>query len=140
MRISRGDVAVFLSIPGLLVGVYLYPYMPHTRYGLCAFRMLTGIKCPSCGVLHSMASMVHGDLHAALKHNPVGPFVLATLILFFLHMVYVRVRGWPYIPDQPSAVMLFFSHRVWGRVGALLVIGLFVQWAFYLFREVFQGI
>jgi hypothetical protein len=46
----------------------------HQQIGLkpCAFWMLTGLPCPSCGMTTSFALLMHGDLAGSLQANSVG--------------------------------------------------------------------
>jgi hypothetical protein len=48
----------------------------------CLFRALTGWQCPFCGGTRMGASLLHGDVAAAFRYNPlalVGLVVLAAL-------------------------------------------------------------
>ncbi|MDP3399090.1 MAG: DUF2752 domain-containing protein [Bacteroidales bacterium] len=48
--------------------------------GLCLFKTVTGIPCPSCGSTRSVLSIVDGDFGQALIHNPIG-FILALMLV-----------------------------------------------------------
>ena len=49
-------------------------YGTHEQLGLppCAFRLITGVPCPSCGMTTSFAYVVRGRLLAAVLVNPGG--------------------------------------------------------------------
>ena len=47
--------------------------------GLCLFKRVTGIPCPSCGSTRSVLSMLNGDFMAAIRWNPFG--ILLTMLL-----------------------------------------------------------
>jgi hypothetical protein len=49
----------------------------------CAFRGLTGIPCPGCGLTRSFVSLAHGQWRAAWSYNPAGWFFFA-IVLFQL--------------------------------------------------------
>ena len=90
-RVRAAVVAVAAGLV-LLFGAaaWLNPYGPdgtprgmgtHTQLGLpeCNFLRLTGVPCPSCGMTTSFALLMHGDIAASLRTNPVG-----TLLAVFL--------------------------------------------------------
>jgi hypothetical protein len=52
--------------------------LPFSRgYTFCAFRRVTGIPCPGCGMTRAMAALARGQLVAALHLHPFAPLVLA---------------------------------------------------------------
>jgi len=72
-------VAIALALAGALgLARWLEPddrgYGTHEQLGLppCAFRALTGIPCPSCGMTTSFAWVVRGHLRAAARTNLAG--------------------------------------------------------------------
>lgn len=52
----------------------------------CLFRLITGLKCPGCGVSHMLLAIIHGDFRRAFRENAA---VLLTLPL----TAYVFIRG-----------------------------------------------
>ncbi|MGH9169764.1 MAG: DUF2752 domain-containing protein [Acidimicrobiales bacterium] len=44
---------------------------------LCPFRLLTGHRCPLCGLTTSVGLLVHGHPAAALRSHPIGPLAVA---------------------------------------------------------------
>jgi hypothetical protein len=46
-------------------------------FTVCAFRRLTGIPCPGCGLTRAMAALARGELLLALHFHPFAPLVLA---------------------------------------------------------------
>ena len=51
------------------------PYLPP-----CIFRALTGYRCPSCGMTHSVNALLSGDLPEALRQNALIPAAALLLI------------------------------------------------------------
>ena len=51
----------------------------HERLGLapCAFRTLTGLPCPMCGLTTSVCHLVRSEWREAIRAHPAGPPVLA---------------------------------------------------------------
>lgn len=64
----------------------------------CWFRRLTGLPCPTCGATRSALSLVHGDLLAALRYNPlifvcyVGTIILNVYCAGVLFFQFPRLR------------------------------------------------
>ena len=50
---------------------------------VCAFRRMTGLPCPGCGLSRSWTLTAHGRLRAAVGRHPFGPltFMAASLIV-----------------------------------------------------------
>ena len=53
----------------------------------CPFHLLTGLKCPACGVTRMCVRLLRLDFPGAFRENP-GLFLLSPAILFllFLHI------------------------------------------------------
>jgi hypothetical protein len=56
--------------------------------GLCLFKRVTGIPCPSCGSTRSVLSILEGDFIGALLWNPFGWIIMTILILAPLWILY----------------------------------------------------
>jgi hypothetical protein len=97
----------------------------HTQLGLgpCAFAVLTGRPCPTCGMTTAFAWMSRGDLSQAWRANPVGCLV-ALLIL--------PVSGWLFACvwlHKPLA-----CRSVYRPLMGLLVAIVFASFAFWIIR------
>lgn len=58
---------------GLLAAVLLYVFNP-SESGLfppCPFHALTGWYCPGCGSLRALHQLLHGEISAAMRLNPL---------------------------------------------------------------------
>lgn len=51
-------------------------------FGVCLFKRVTGIPCPSCGSTRSVISLIKGDFADALLWNPFGILIMIILIVF----------------------------------------------------------
>ena len=70
--------AVFYSITGIGIP--------------CLFHLITGFKCPGCGVTRMLISLLHFDFTAAFRYNAVLLCMLPFLILFFAYWLYRYIR------------------------------------------------
>lgn len=50
-------------------------------FGICIFKEVTNIPCPSCGTTRSIVSLLHGDFVNTLFWNPLGIIVLLIMII-----------------------------------------------------------
>lgn len=46
-------------------------------FSLCPARLLTGHRCPGCGMGHAVVSAMRGDFSASFAHHPLGLPLLA---------------------------------------------------------------
>ena len=58
------------------------------HYPACPFWYVTGYYCPGCGSLRAVHDLAHGDVPAALAHNPLT--VLAAPYLLWAWITWVR--------------------------------------------------
>lgn len=56
--------------------------------GVCIFKTVTGIPCPSCGSTRSVISLLNGDLLPALLYNPFGYIIIAVMIVMPVLLIY----------------------------------------------------
>lgn len=64
----------------------------------CAFRWLTGLPCPACGLTTSFALMARGDVLMALGAHVLGPALYAGTWLLAANAVVAMVRGTAPLP------------------------------------------
>ena len=43
---------------------------------ICPFRLLTGHRCPGCGMGHAVVAAMRGDFAESFRHHPLGLPVL----------------------------------------------------------------
>ncbi len=61
---------------------------------LCAFRVLTHLDCPGCGLTRAYRAMGRLDVAGAFQYNPLGPALFtATVLLWGFAVVMVGTRG-----------------------------------------------
>lgn len=49
--------------------------------GICLFKQVTTIPCPSCGSTRSVLSLLKGDLAGAFYWNPFGVLLISVLLI-----------------------------------------------------------
>jgi uncharacterized protein DUF2752 len=95
-------IALALGLAGVLgVARGLKPdprgYGTHTQLGLapCAFALMTGQPCPSCGMTTSFAWFARGRFDRSWGANPAGSLLAPTCALLIPWLVMGAIRGRP---------------------------------------------
>lgn len=69
----------------LLLGGIYFLYIELGGVGIpCPFRLLTGLKCPGCGVTTMLCDLLRLDVLGAFEANPVLLFLLAPSLLLIV--------------------------------------------------------
>lgn len=110
-------VILVLAAIGALV-LFVFDPSNSAFYPSCMFHEISGLYCPGCGSLRATHKLLHGDLAAAFRLNPL--FVLSLPILGAL----VLRPSWAYRVWVP-----------WTALGVLILYGILRNipaWPFYL--------
>lgn len=75
-----------LGIFAALAVLYLFPAEVYPIYPRCFFHSLTGLDCPGCGSIRSVQCLLHGELAAAFRFNPLLYLILPALFLARRHL------------------------------------------------------
>jgi hypothetical protein len=74
-------IAILLAL-GLL---YLF-FFQKFHFGIpCIFNMLTGYKCPGCGMTRAMSEIWNGNFEAAMQDNALSLTVLPVVCIYMLY-------------------------------------------------------
>lgn len=82
MRASKRIAIAIVAAAGAAGMWLLYRFPPagNRFYPQCAFHTLTGLDCPGCGTTRALHALLHGDVGAAFRFNPML-FALAAVML-----------------------------------------------------------
>jgi hypothetical protein len=50
----------------------------------CPFLILTGYRCPLCGITHAVGALLHQDTISAKLYHPFGPVILVAITALWL--------------------------------------------------------
>ena len=89
----------------------------------CVFRLITGLKCPGCGVTRMCLSLLEFDFVSSFYYNPVIFCLLPVFAGIFFHIVYRYIKYNTLMPNKFFNVLIYV-------VLVLLV-------AFAIFRNIF---
>ena len=77
----------------LTAGCAYYVWLSLTGLGIpCVFHLVTGLKCPGCGVTRMLISLLRLDLSAAFSYNAVLLCLLPLLLSLGLFSLIRYVR------------------------------------------------
>lgn len=91
LHVFRTSVLLFVS--GGAYGILFH----YTGIGMiCIFRLVTGLKCPGCGVTHMCIALLHLDFAAAFEANPAVLLISPLLAVVFVPYLicYIRTGHW----------------------------------------------
>lgn len=75
----------------LLVMLYFFAPTEYPFYPRCLLHSMTGLSCPGCGSLRAIHKLLHGDVAAAFRFNPLFLLSLPIVACALLAQV-VRFR------------------------------------------------
>lgn len=79
---SAAALAAALAIVATVV-LYVVDPSQHALTPPCAFRVVTGLACPGCGLTRAAHAMLHGDVAGAFSLNPWSFVSVPLLAAFF---------------------------------------------------------
>ena len=97
-RLRTGEVdheLIWLTVTVAAAGaglLWLWLQLPWPR---CSWRALTGLPCVTCGATRAAVTLLHGDLHAAWRFNPLvfaGLFGVGVYDLYALIVLAARTK------------------------------------------------
>jgi hypothetical protein len=70
-------------------------------FSICAFRHVTGIPCPGCGLTRAMAALARGEVLLALQFHPMAPLFAAQAAALWTVIGAAIVRRRPFtVPSR----------------------------------------
>lgn len=88
----------------------------------CAFKLVSGLDCPGCGMTRALSALLHGDVDAAVLFHPLVVVVFPVMVALWLTLVVEVGSGRPFMSCVPA--------RVFNRFCVLLVFLFVGTWVF----------
>ncbi len=132
---TRNKLYVFLSTActvGLvwLIIAYNRNISGEVDGGVCLFKRITSLPCPSCGSSRSVLALLKGDLSGAFRLNPFGFIVLAVMVTtpvwIIIDLIYQKATLFSFFTKAES-----FLSRKWVAVSGVLIVLLNWIWNIY---------
>lgn len=111
-RHGRRILAAALAAGALAAAVVLWRVDPasSSAYPRCILYVLTGLYCPGCGALRAFHRLLHGDLGAALRMNPLTVVLLPLIVLGLVQQAFPRLLpAWAPERASPRSVWAVFA-------------------------------
>ena len=93
----------------LLLVIFVAYYFINKYTGLyipCMFRLITGYKCPGCGITSCLFELVHLNFKEAFYYNPLVFIYLPFIVAYFLYLSYL------YIYDKKDKILVKIPNYV----------------------------
>lgn len=106
------------AAPAVLVGSFLMP-PEGLGFSLCAFKALTHLPCPACGLGRSLACLSHLSWGESIRLHPFGPLIYAMLLALGCASALgeerrQRVRAW--LDRHRDGARLVYHGFIWAFV------------------------
>ena len=108
-------------ITGCILGIACIAYLivyHFTGIGVpCVLNRYTGLKCPVCGLMHMLTSILMFDLAEAFYYNRVLFIMLPVIAAIFAYnTLFYIVKGTVSFPKVEKAVIIFLTSVliIWG--------------------------
>lgn len=116
------------TIAILCLGIFLYIlYDFHIRIP-CAFKTLTHLNCPSCGVSRMCVSISHDDIKSAFYYNQVLIFLTPLIALYY---IFYQIR---YIRTGQRKISKLENNTMILIIVILIIYGIVRNLPFYPYR------
>ena len=77
----------------ILLGLVYALFIQLTGIGIpCLFRLVTGYRCPGCGMTHAAMALIHGQPKTAFRENPLSLTVVPLLLFYGTYRAEVYIR------------------------------------------------
>lgn len=116
------------TIAILCLGIFLYILYDFHIIIPCAFKTLTHLNCPSCGVSRMCVSISHGDIKSAFYYNQVLIFLTPLIALYY---IFYQIR---YIRTGQRKISKLENNTMILIIVVLVIYGIVRNLPFYPYR------
>jgi hypothetical protein len=116
-----GVAAIWAALAAVASYVYLFEPGKAGFFPACPFHTLTGLNCPGCGTTRALRQLLHGNVLAAFKLNPLTMSTLPVLVGVLVLFTRSAITG------QPVAAVSLPPKLIW--------VWMFVVFGFWVFRN-----
>jgi hypothetical protein len=109
LLVGVGGVLLGLLVTAAAIKPDERGYGTHQRLGLppCTFKVVTGVRCPSCGMTTSWSYLVRGQIVNSVKSNCGGAFLGLLVIVMVPWALLSGIRGrWLWRPFNERTALV----------------------------------
>lgn len=99
--------------------------------GLCTFKYITNMPCPSCGSTRSVLSIMDGDIIKAMFWNPIGLIIFIILIVFPIWIIADFIKGKSSLYRFYNRFEILLKQKTFAVPTILLVL---VNWVWNIYK------
>ena len=95
-QIQKSRRNAIIKRDAVLVGIGILYYIFIRVTGLaipCVFRLITGFKCPGCGITSAVLSCARLDFAGAFRHNRYIPVAAPVIIYLLVRSDYLYIKN-----------------------------------------------
>jgi Protein of unknown function (DUF2752) len=98
-------------------GAYIYIFNPVGTdvYPKCPFHTLTGLHCPGCGTVRALHQLLHGNVLAAMRFNPLAVVLLPPVAYGMLSI------GLQFVGLKPLPSKFIPAFWIWTLLAVILL-------------------
>lgn len=112
--------------------LYNITYTGHMHAGICIFKLITHLPCPSCGTTRAVGLLLEGNVGSSLALNPFGIICFTAMLVFPLWLIY----DWWYekktMPEWYGKMERWVGTK---RATLLLFILVTLNWIWNIYKE-----
>jgi hypothetical protein len=78
-----------------IVIIFIAYYLISTKTNIyipCLFRLVTGLKCPGCGITHYFFDIIHLDFNSAFMDNPLVFIYVPIFLVYYVISNYCYIK------------------------------------------------
>lgn len=123
---------IVVALPILLVALTLVDLPDEPALVLCAFRNLTGLPCPGCGMTRGLAALLKGRLIESLHFHAFAPLVFLVAVMGWSRSLCWLTNRQGMV-NRLSRLTRYWKRPIagWGTLGVIMI-----YWAGRLFKVV----
>lgn len=86
--------SVIKSILSILVlGIAYYIIIKIFGLGIpCVFRLITGYKCPGCGMTHAAVAVLSGHIYKAFEYNALSVSLVPVMVIYGIYKCSIYIK------------------------------------------------
>jgi len=134
---NRNRLYVLLSVACTIGFVWLAivysEEVNNENVGVCLFKRLTGIPCPSCGSTRSVLLLLKGDGSGAFSQNPFGLIIMTILVISPLWILFDLFMHKATLFHFYTGTERFLSRK---RVAITAIFIVLINWVWNIFKGV----
>lgn len=96
MNLWERRILLLVSLSGVAVAcavVFFFDPQQYHFYPVCLFHQVTGWECPGCGGLRATHQLLHGNIVAAWRFNPMVVLLAPVAVWFTLREIVRDTTG-----------------------------------------------